>query len=81
MDAREKQSLLDEIVAMTAIPQRQEGDFTSMEYAQKAGCSEPTARRRLGIFVKDGTLATAKVMGKNGVLIRVYRKPDTCAEV
>jgi len=79
MDAGEKQSLLDEIVAMTAIPKRQEGDFTSMEYAQKAGCSEPTGRRRLRIFVEDGTLATAKIMGTNGVVIRVYRKPDTCA--
>ena len=81
MDAGEKRSLLDEIVELTAIPRRQEGDFTSMEYAQRAGCSEPTARRRLRIFVDKGTLATAKVMGTNGVVIRVYRKHDISVEV
>lgn len=83
MEAGEKRSLLDEIVELTAIPQPQEGDFTSMEYAQRAipPCSEPTARRRLCGLVKDGVLITLKVMGPNGVKIRVYRKPSTCAEV
>ena len=73
MNDPEKQTILDEIAALTAVPEREEEDFTTAEYAQRMDVSEPTARRRLELLVEEGVLATVMVR-INQRRVRVYRR-------
>lgn len=53
-----KARILDEIMALTQIPDRQPGDIDASDYADRARCGDTTARRHLDLLVEKGAMTT-----------------------
>jgi len=71
---RDKSAILKEIVALSTLPNRQENDWTTIEYAEEARCARSTARRRLQRLVEKGVLQCEKRLGIGGGPVMAYWK-------
>ena len=57
----DKQAILQEVVELSGVPAPvRDFEFTAAEYAEIAGCSTKTAKRRLDEMVKAGTLRSGE---------------------
>ena len=71
----QRQAILDEIVAVTEPPKRQEYQFTRREYQEHTGVTQAQAQGRLESAVKSGTLLRERVF-IGGKRPWVYWRPE-----
>ena len=74
METERKQAILEEMLALTEIPEIQPGDVTLDEYAELAGVTNRTGRARLKKLVDSGQFKTLIIYCPDGKHRRVYRK-------
>lgn len=71
-----RNAIIDELLTLDGSEPRQPGDFTSGEYAARAGVTSECARYRLEKLISAGVLTSHTSHDDSGRRIKVYRRVD-----